>query len=102
MEHKTEFFQCACKSHEHMLVVETEWTPDIPGISLSVQLSQFQPFWKRVILALKYVLNMHPTCNGHWDTCLLNDQDVARLQTLLAQYRGSKETKPDWSSHDWA
>jgi hypothetical protein len=76
--HAVEHFECACHSDEHTL----KFTLDDYDIWASVYLFQYQSFWKRIWIAIKYIFGSH--CGeGHWDCFMLKHEDITRLIALL-------------------
>lgn len=94
MSYKTEFFECQCSSDEHTLkFVLDEACDDITDLEIwtSVFLYQYQSWWKRVWIAIKYIFG-YTSRYGHWDCFIMRPEDVDRMILLLAKYK-DVETK---------
>lgn len=90
-EFRREHIECVCTSPSHIAVVELALsdrdTLEDPEIRLSVQLSPFLPWYKRVYEALRYVFGIRRTLwGGHWDVCVLDKNSVDKLQSMVTAY----------------
>jgi hypothetical protein len=82
MKDKLEYFECECRSPEHRLVFEIDLEPDDDcQLVASVFIHHWNPWWKRVWVALKYILG-YKCKYGHFDTFLLRSEDIGRLKHL--------------------
>lgn len=85
----TEHFECRCMSDEHMLKFTLDETcGDIEDLEIwtSVFLHKYEPLWKRVWIALKYIFGYN--CRyGHWDCFIMRGEDVDRMMLLLVKYK---------------
>ena len=84
MEDETEYFECECGSDEHRLIftyehAERDWPA---GITASVFLHQYNGFWKRCWIAIKYIFG-YKCKYGHFDTFMLRHEDAKRLKNLV-------------------
>ena len=80
---KTEFFNCACGTPDHILSVSIDMGDD-PYLCLQMQMSSYTPFHKRIWQAIKHVLGHHNAIE--WDTTLIEDKkDVERLYLLIKE-----------------
>ena len=87
--YQTEFFECACHSDEHTLKFNLDTMPsheDAPEIYTSIFLCDWQPWYKRVWVAIKYAFG-YKSKYGHWDTWLLKACDVDRLEAMLNKFK---------------
>lgn len=80
----TEFFECACGSDEHTLRFTLSLDDDEPELYTHVYLRNWQGFWKRCWIALKYVCG-YTSKYGHWDCFIMRPEDAARLSTLCTR-----------------
>ena len=92
MNNETEFFECGCYSPEHTLKFTLD--PDTgyiknhkwPELYTSVFLNPYRNWYQRIWVAIKYVFGYK--CKfGHWDTFIMRNEDIERLQTLLKKYQ---------------
>lgn len=89
MSYKTEYFECVCSSDEHTLkFVLDEECDDIMDLEIwtSVFLDQYQPWWKRIWVAIKYIFG-YKSRYGHWDCFIMRREDVDRMQLLLENFK---------------
>lgn len=76
---ESNYFPCQCHSDEHHFWIT--YDPDENELSLEVHLSTYRSFFKRLVVAVKYLFGY--TCRyGHWDSCLIRHQDIKRLKDL--------------------
>lgn len=73
-------FECSCSSFDHNVRFEVD--EEMGHISISVPLNHWLPWWKRLILAVKYVFKRTERY-GHYDTVMLNPHDYDRIRALL-------------------
>lgn len=95
---RSEFFDCGCGTQEHMIRFDMDtWSHDAPELFVSIYLNQYRPWWKRVIPAFKYLLNLKPArCGfGHWDTWIMQYRDIPRLQALLSDFQRERDAWAD-------
>jgi len=81
----TEYFECACFSDEHTL--KFTYDPEVNELYTSVYLHQYGNLFRRLWVALKYVLG-YRSKYGHWDCFLLRPEDAGRLRALLDRVVG--------------
>jgi len=85
----TEHFECVCSSDEHTLKFTLdETTGDIEDLEIwtSVFLDAYQPWWKRIWIAVKYVFG-YTSRYGHFDCFIMRPEDVNRMQQLLHKFK---------------
>ena len=85
-----QYFECACHSSEHTIAfIIDEYDVD-NGCDLytEVQLINWRPWYKRIWPAIKYLFNVEPVCR--WDSWLMNEDDITRLQGILAYVKAQK------------
>lgn len=72
--------ECVCSTKSHMVVLEydQEW-----GMCIHVQANQFQSFFKRVWVALRFVFGVR---RGYsfWDNTILKKEDAVKVKEWLA------------------
>lgn len=94
-----EYFTCECSNPEHCLQVSFD--PDIfddsdniaerhPELTVNVQMSQYLGFWKRLLVAIKYIFNVKDD-KIHWDCCSIREEEVDRLLNVVKLYKESLE-----------
>jgi hypothetical protein len=92
-----EYFTCECSNPEHAMLITFD--PDIccpnddvserfPELVVSVQMSPYMGFFKRLKTAFKYVFNIKDD-TVHWDCCAIREEDVNRFQKMIDMYRYS-------------
>lgn len=73
--------RCDCKTPDHL--VSFEKPKDEDGLLvISVNLNQYNRFWRRVVLGIKYIFNFSSD-NSHWDTVLLDKQEQKKIINFL-------------------
>jgi len=79
---KVEFkcFECSCSSPDHMIrfVYMPEDNCDGEDLYMDVQINPTYSFFKRIWLAIKYVLG-YTKKYGHWDCVLIKPEDYEDL-----------------------
>ena len=80
------FLECMCYSDEHVLRWDLLDDLEYPELYASVFLNQYRNIFKRMWVAVKYVLG-YKCRYGHWDCFLLNPQDIGRMTALLDAYQ---------------
>lgn len=76
----SEYFECRCFSDEHTLRFALD--EDHGDIFAGVFLHNWEPFYKRVWIAIKYIFG-YKCRYGHWDTFMMKSEDYNRLRALL-------------------
>lgn len=77
---KTEYFECACFSDEHVLKFICDEEDN--ELYCSIFLNQYRSIFKRVWIAIKYIFN-YKCKYGHWDNWIFRQEDSERLKELL-------------------
>lgn len=97
---ETVYVECACNSDEHTLrymfsVHEWDGTPaKEPEIYTSVFLNDWEPWYKRLWKATKYVFG-YKCKYGHWDCTLMKPMDAMKLRKLLEEFAVFIAKNPD-------
>lgn len=83
MKDKRWYIECACNSFDHLIVLENDkiWNQ----LSITYRLYQYQSFWQRFKLAVKYLFNS--TNESHWDTTLISEQEISKIRAWLDSRR---------------
>lgn len=80
------FFECQCTSAEH--TVRFILNKQDKEIYVSMFLDHFQPWYKRVLIALKYIFKMPQGFNHyHFAECVLVEDDIDALEKMLKDFR---------------
>jgi len=74
------YFDCCCSDFGH--VIRFSFDAEDGDLYLSVHLHQWEPWYKRVWAAIRYVFKKDKTY-GHYDTTMLRPEDFGRLHSLL-------------------
>jgi len=82
MSYTLQRFECTCMTFDHNVRFEVD--NEIGTISISVPLNHWLPWWKRLLLAIKYVFGKTERY-GHYDTVQLNPNDYEKIKTILDQ-----------------
>lgn len=82
-DNKTYYFECACHSPDHTIGISFD--AEEKEVTLHTQLAEHNGFFKRVVLAVKYIFG-HTPSYGHWDTTLMNEEKFMDLYNLMTRY----------------
>jgi hypothetical protein len=82
MESKPELFICDCGDVEHQFIISHD-TED-KEIYISVHLSSYMSFFKRIITAVKYIFGKKSKY-GAFDIVILNKNQIIELKDFLNQ-----------------
>ncbi len=82
------YFECACGSPEHTIrfILDKGERGDFPLIFCDFYLDQYLPWYKRIWVAIKYVLMFKPH-NEHFASWVMKNEDVERLQKLCKEFK---------------
>lgn len=83
-----EYFACCCMWHNHNVVVEwakDEGDEEFRGVDFYIGLNGGLPLWKRIAVAIRYVLRMDTVAKIDTEGVLLHRGEFERLQTVLAK-----------------
>ena len=81
----TEFLECECHSYEHVMRWDLDDDSEWPDLYASIFLRNWRNIFKRIWVAIKYVLG-YKCRYGHWDCFLLRPEDIGKMRALLDQY----------------
>lgn len=90
--HQVQYIGCDCGDLMHTLKVEY-WDDEMDGfdtVDFSVMMPQERPWWKRIVPALRYLLNMRGSNDWHYTCISMQHETVADLQALLEQYQADR------------
>jgi len=82
-DNKTYFFECECSSPDHVLGISFD--AQEKEVTIHTQLMQPNNVFKRIVLAVKYVLG-YTESYGHWDTTMMNEEKFMDLYNLMTRY----------------
>ena len=83
-----EFIVCDCGTLDHHFVISISDYEDEkwPLIDISIKMSTYLGFWKRVWVALKFICRCPD--NNEYDGVLLNNKSLEKIITILEPYKG--------------
>jgi len=81
---------CDCHSMEHNIILVKEDDEDYPMFSIGVSKNPYLPFWKRIINGLRYIFVIGDSQHDYTEV-LLNDKNVEKLKSFIADYEKSKK-----------
>ena len=87
---RTEFFECECHSDEHTCKFTLD--QEDGSLTLSIFLRQWRGIFKRIWIALKYILG-YKCKYGHFDCIEFQKEDYQRLSELLDEWEMKSEHK---------
>lgn len=83
----THYVECECTSAEHTLRFTIDVDDEV--IYTEVHLNPWQPWYKRVWMAVKYVFGYR--CKyGNWDCTMLNVKQVEQLELVINTFKKMK------------
>lgn len=83
---KSHFVVCSCQSSEHTL--RFIYDSDAEELYCEVQLNQYRGLFKRLLVAIKYVLG-YKCKYGHWDNTIVSRDEMEKLYFFLKNRRKS-------------
>lgn len=86
-------FVCDCGDISHQFVVtyfqnDEDWNE----LFVQIHLNRNYNFFKRFIIALKYVFGFRSSRFGDFDSIILNSSQVEELNQILVQYLKDRQT----------
>jgi hypothetical protein len=85
------YYECDCTDSDHVISVETDHDADWEECVISTQLAPLHPWYKRIWVALKYIVNPHGDYS-HWHDTNLS---YAKTQELRDQLDAFLEAHKD-------
>lgn len=85
---KTEFFLCECVFPEHLFYFSYDQEDNV--LYRSAHLSTKQGFFRRIWIAVKYILG-HQSTYGDFDEVIIQPADRNRLISVINQLKVSNE-----------
>jgi len=89
----TYFFECACGSPEHTIRFTLDKSDDPPMVFCDFYLDHYMPWWKRIYVAIKYILKRPPN-NSHFDDWIMYAADVTRLRDMCEEFISTASLLP--------
>ena len=88
------YFDCACYSQDHTICLEyIDDDPDDSIVTLSVQLTKYRAWYKRLWAAIKYVFG-YQSRYGHWDCFIIEPgQNLDDIIWFLTEARNATTKK---------
>jgi uncharacterized protein (UPF0297 family) len=83
---KTECLICQCLSPEHTL--QFIYDEEDKEIHTRVYLNQYRTFWKRILVAIKYVFG-YKCSYGDWDTFIMRQEDLEKIIKMCEETKSS-------------
>jgi len=74
------FYECDCSDSDHTIQVWTD--PDCDEVIISTQLAPLLPWYKRIVAAVRYVINPHGKYS-HWHDTILSIDSARELNNQL-------------------
>jgi len=95
------WFECVCHDPEHifrLLYVEPDISDDWPPeLYVSVHLTNYKGFFRRLWVAFKYVFWMKDSCiSGHFEDISIQLSDLPRLRAILDHFE-SEHIASGWT-----
>lgn len=77
---ETDHFDCQCSDFNHTFRVTLD--PQDGDVYIDVRMNYWEPWYKRIWNAVKYVFKKD-TAYGHYDVTLLREEDYDRIRDIL-------------------
>lgn len=78
------FLECECKDRRHLLMVHRGLDDWFPLFELQPQLNFNQPWYKRILIAIKYIFTGKD--NGAWGCLMVTNKDVRHLKDICEDH----------------
>lgn len=76
------YLECDCGDVDHLVRLHRDDDPDWAATTISLQMSHYLPWYRRLVVAARYVLGSHEKC--HWVDALLDADKREKLREFLA------------------
>ena len=91
-ERHMEALECLCTSPAHVITVDLDLSGreelEDPTLTIAVQLSPYQPWYRRVYLSIGYIFGRRDTMwGGQWDVCMLDKNSATKLQSMIHAFQ---------------
>jgi len=81
---KRELFVCDCGDISHQFVISMDTiSKDWEYVGVEVKLNRNLPWYKRLVVAFRYLFRMHPSRFGDYDEVILNKHHAPQLQNVV-------------------
>lgn len=80
----TEFFECQCGADGHVLKIIKSKDPEDPEVYVTMFLEPDWPWWKRIGVAVRYLLGWAPKRNP-FAVCIVRPEDFRRARDLFQE-----------------
>jgi hypothetical protein len=84
------FFICECHSLEHQYIFR--YDSEDKFIYCEPHLNNYLPFYKRIVLAIKYIFGFK-TSYGSWDEFIFKNEDLDRLENIIKYAKEQKHNR---------
>lgn len=89
MKNEFQYFSCGCSSPEHTLrFVLYDEPKEFPELYAEIHMGTWQPWFKRIWVALKFIFKISPT-ESHFETWTLKPEEARRLREFTENYEQS-------------
>lgn len=76
------YLECDCNDPDHLVRFFRDDDPDWATTTISVQMSHYLPWWRRLVVAAQFICGHHAKC--HWVDALIDDRQRHQLLAFLA------------------
>ena len=91
-----ELFVCDCENISHQMILTTwDFEDGTPSLYISIKLNQFLPWYKRILIAFKYLFKLD--IKDEFDVLMLNDDTIDKLQKSLEKFKDLQKNQLDSS-----
>lgn len=85
------YLGCECGGADHVVVLGVHKPDGViqekPELLISMQLNSNFSFWRRIVVALRYIFNLQRNVNANcWGETLLDERGVSTLQLAVNSF----------------
>lgn len=75
------YFDCQCDNFDHTIRFTYDGNPS--EITVEVRMNDWLPWWKRVLVAFKYIFKMNRKTGFDYDCTILKKDDLYILEKMI-------------------
>ena len=84
---KNIYIECGCRNPDHLLIMSYDIEDDdFDDLFIYKGLNHYLPFWKRLIIGVRYILGMRNKHKIHFAETVVNEDEVKEMKKFLNEY----------------